>query len=99
MLLVTLLGWLEREHGDVIAFLREENRTLKAQLGSQRLRLNEDQRRRLAVLAYAGAATRARHAARGCNARHARHSSPMASRSDCVEMHLRAAGLADLEYR
>jgi hypothetical protein len=50
MLLAALLGWLDREQRDVIAFLREENRTLKAQLGGQRLRLNDDQRRRLAVL-------------------------------------------------
>ena len=50
MLLAALLGWLEREQRDVIAFLREENRVLKAQLGSRRLRLNDDQRRRLAVL-------------------------------------------------
>lgn len=32
MLLAVLLGWLEREQCDVIAFLREENRALKAQL-------------------------------------------------------------------
>jgi hypothetical protein len=50
MLLAAQLGWLEREQRDVIAFLREENRTLKAQLGSRRLQLNDDQRRRLAVL-------------------------------------------------
>ena len=50
MLLAALLEWLEREQRDVIAFLREENRALKAQLGSRRLRLNDDQRRRLAVL-------------------------------------------------
>jgi hypothetical protein len=50
MLLATLLGWLEREHRDAIAFLREENRTLKAQLAPRRLRLNDAQRRRLAVL-------------------------------------------------
>jgi hypothetical protein len=50
MLLAALLGWLEREQRDVIAFLREENRALKAQLGSRWLRLNDDQRRRLAVL-------------------------------------------------
>jgi hypothetical protein len=31
MLLAVLLGWLEREQR-VIAFLREENRTLKSQL-------------------------------------------------------------------
>lgn len=50
MLLATLLGWLEREQRDIIAFLHEENRALKAQLGGRRLRLNDDQRRRLAVL-------------------------------------------------
>jgi putative transposase len=50
MLLVALLGWLEREQPDVIAFLREENRALKAQLTGRRLRLNDVQRRRLAVL-------------------------------------------------
>jgi hypothetical protein len=50
MLLAAMLGWLEREQRDVIAFLREENRTLKAQLAGRRLRLNDEQRRRLAVL-------------------------------------------------
>jgi hypothetical protein len=50
MLLAALLAWLEAEQRDVIAFLREENRALKAQLGGRRLRLNDDQRRRLAVL-------------------------------------------------
>jgi hypothetical protein len=45
MLVAALLGWLEREQRDVIAFLREENRTLKAQLGSQRFRLNDGQAR------------------------------------------------------
>jgi hypothetical protein len=39
MLLACLLGWLEAQQRDVIAFLREENRVLKAQLGSRRLRL------------------------------------------------------------
>jgi len=50
MILAVLLGWLEREQRDVIAFLREENRTLKAQLSGRRLQLNDEQRRRLAVL-------------------------------------------------
>jgi transposase InsO family protein len=44
------LGWLDRDQRDVLAFLREENRALKAQLGGRRLRLDADQRRRLAVL-------------------------------------------------
>ena len=50
MLLAALLGWLDREQREVIAFLREENRVLKAQLGGRRLRLDDNQRRRLAVL-------------------------------------------------
>ena len=50
MLLTTLLGWLEREQRDVIVFLREENRVLRAQLAGRRLHLNDGQRRRLAVL-------------------------------------------------
>jgi hypothetical protein len=50
MLLACVLGWLEAEQRDVIAFLREENRVLKAQLGRRRLRMDDDQRRRLAVL-------------------------------------------------
>jgi hypothetical protein len=37
MLLAALLGWLEREQRDVIAFLREENRALKAQLAIRHL--------------------------------------------------------------
>ena len=36
---------LEREQSDVIAFLREENRTLKAQLTGRRLQLDDAQRR------------------------------------------------------
>ena len=50
MLLTALLGCLEREQRDVIEFLREENRVLKAQLAGRRLQLNDGQRRRLAVL-------------------------------------------------
>lgn len=50
MLVAALLAWLDHEQRDVIAFLREENRVLKAQLGGRRLRLSDDQRRRLAML-------------------------------------------------
>ena len=50
MLFASLLGWLDREQRYAIAFLREENRTLKAQLAGRRLRPNDAQRRRLAVL-------------------------------------------------
>ena len=50
MLLAALLGWLEREQRDVIAFLREENRVLKTQLAGRRPRFTDPQRRRLAQL-------------------------------------------------
>jgi putative transposase len=40
------------EHADVIAFLREENRVLKARLEGRRLRLDEGERRRLAELGH-----------------------------------------------
>ena len=36
----------------VITYLHEENRVLKAQLGGRRLRLTDTERRRLAALAY-----------------------------------------------
>ena len=50
LIVAALFGWLEREQRDVIEFLREENRVLKAQLHGRRLRLDDDQRRRLAVI-------------------------------------------------
>jgi putative transposase len=50
LLIAALFGWLEREQRDVSEFLREENRVLKAQLQGHRLRLNDDERRRLAVI-------------------------------------------------
>lgn len=42
-------GWVNRHQQDVIAYLKEENRVLLQHLGKRRLRLNDDQRRRLAV--------------------------------------------------
>ena len=47
--LVSLLaGWLNQEQQKFLEYLQEENRVLKAQLG-QRLRLSDEQRRRLAA--------------------------------------------------
>jgi hypothetical protein len=48
-LLVMWAGWVNRRQLDVIAYLRVENQLLKAQLGRRRLRLTNDQRRRLAA--------------------------------------------------
>jgi hypothetical protein len=51
-LVATLCGWLQREQDAVIAFLREENRVLKARLDGRRLRLEDHERRRLAELGH-----------------------------------------------
>ncbi len=53
VLAVALSGWLNRHQQRVLDYLREENRVLKAQLGSRKLRLNNDDRIRLAVKGFA----------------------------------------------
>jgi putative transposase len=50
LFVASLLGWLQQEQYDIIQYLREENRVLKAQLRGRRLRLTDDERRRLAGL-------------------------------------------------
>ena len=52
MWLGVLIGWLDRHERDALAYLMEENRILRAQLGGRRLRLSDDDRRRLAVRAF-----------------------------------------------
>jgi helix-turn-helix protein len=52
MLLLVLTGWLERREREALAYLIEENRLLRRQLGGRRLRLTEEDRRRLAVRAF-----------------------------------------------
>jgi transposase InsO family protein len=48
-LLLTVSGWVHREQQRAIDYLVEENRVLKEQLGTKRLRLTDTQRRRLAA--------------------------------------------------
>ena len=48
-LVAAVTSWLHHEHAEVVAYLIEENRTLRAQLRGRRLPLTDDQRRRLAV--------------------------------------------------
>ena len=48
-LLATFSGFLNRQQAQAIAYLIEENRVLREQLGGKRLRLTADQRRRLAA--------------------------------------------------
>src|SRR6478672_12097465 len=52
MLLLVLTGWLERREREAIAYLIEENRRLRRQLGGRRLRFTDDDRRRLALRAH-----------------------------------------------
>ena len=46
---MTLAGWINRHQQQVIDYLVEENRVLTVQPKGRRLRLTDDQRRRLAV--------------------------------------------------
>jgi putative transposase len=47
--LLLVSGWVNRQHQAVIDYLLEENRILRAAQAPRRLRLTDDQRRRLAV--------------------------------------------------
>ena len=49
--LIAVAAWMNQRQLQVIDYLREENRVLREQLGGRRLRLNDDQRRRLAAKA------------------------------------------------
>ena len=50
-ILIVLAGWINQQQQDINDYLKEENRVLREQLGNKRLRLNDEQRRRLAVRA------------------------------------------------
>ena len=52
IVLGVLTGWLDRQEREAVAYLIEENRLLRRQLGKQRLRFSDDDRRRLAAQAY-----------------------------------------------
>ena len=51
--LIAVAGCMNQRQLRAIDYLREENRVLREQLGRRRLRLNDDQRRRLAAKAKA----------------------------------------------
>ena len=52
MWFAVVIGWLDRQEREALAYLIEENRVLRAQLGGRRLRLTDDERRRLAARAF-----------------------------------------------
>src|SRR6476660_2601661 len=49
--LIAVAGWMNDRQLQMIEYLREENRILREQLGERRLRLTDNQRRRLAAKA------------------------------------------------
>ena len=49
--LIVVAGWMNQRQLQMIEYLREENRVLREQLSERRLRLTDDQRRRLAARA------------------------------------------------
>src|SRR5678815_4717393 len=50
-LVISIAGWLNQRQQHVIEYLVEENRILREQIGNQRLRFTDHQRRRLAAKA------------------------------------------------
>ena len=51
MLLAALVGWLDQRQQDAVAYLIEENRILRGYVRG-RIRLTDDERRRLAMLGH-----------------------------------------------
>jgi len=49
LLLLILAGWINRQQQETIEYLRTENKILKESHARRRIRLNDDQRRRLAI--------------------------------------------------
>jgi hypothetical protein len=49
--LIAVAGWMNHRELQIIDYLHEENRVLREQLGERELRLNDNQRRRLAARA------------------------------------------------
>src|SRR2546423_11395836 len=52
VLIAMVAGWIQRHQQQMITYLVEEHRVLKAHLGGRRLRLTDTERRRLAALAH-----------------------------------------------
>ncbi len=79
VLLLALSGWVNRVQQRTIEYLVEENRVLKEQLKGRKLRLNDDQRRRLAAK---GKQLGRRLLESGGDHRDARHNHALASTAD-----------------
>lgn len=82
LLLISLAVWLNQPQREVIDYLEEENLGLREQLGNKRLRLNDDQRRRLAAKAKKLGGARASGFEDPRHARDARGLTPQADRQE-----------------
>ena len=49
VVVLAIARWMSRHQQEVIAYLVEENRVLREQMGNRRLKFTDDQRRRLAA--------------------------------------------------
>ena len=76
LLLFAVAGWMNRQQQQIIDYLGEENRTLHAQLGTRRLRFDDDQRR---PPSGKGQAVKTESTCRSCHHRDTRYSAAMAS--------------------
>ena len=47
----SIAGWMNQHQRQIIEYLMEENRVLREQVGTHRMRFSDDQRRRLAAKA------------------------------------------------
>ena len=83
ILVATFAGWISRHQDAVIEYLQEENRVLEQQLGRRRLRLTDDQRRRLTAR---GKAIGRRALAEVASLVHTGHRSTLASTTHCQEV-------------
>jgi hypothetical protein len=86
VLLMALTGWLDRRERQAIAYLIEENRLLRRQVGGRRLRLTDDD---LTPAGRASAPGRTCGFTGDCHNRDARHLAPMASPVDCPQVDVR----------
>ena len=97
-LLLVLAGWVNRQQQDVIDYLQEENRVLRAGLRGKRLRLSDDERRRLAVQGPGFGPRGAGPDCVGCHTRYASALVPLPHRQPTT-MAARTGAQADLRRR
>ena len=99
-LLLVLAGWVNRQQQDVIDYQQEENRVLRAGLRGKRLRLSDDDRRRLAVK---GPGLGPRGASRDCVRCHTRYACALVplppTSSQPSTMAVKTGAQADLRRR